>query len=328
MSIIGALPNNIINGQAIDAVPVMANFNWIMNQVNANAPSFSSLGIQTSASITCTASGTSDAIVGSFTPAITAIANGMTLFVRASAANTTTTPTFTPSNGVIAAKTIVREGGVAVAAGDIHGAGHWLFLTYDLSLDKWVLGNPAASTFCLGNAASANNATTATSCSGNSATATNASATQFNAPGSLAATVGSQGFSIRSVANAANTINLIQFTPNDQLSQKGAISADNSGNMTISPASGVLYRGASIIHDDGNTKTVGGQSIRGSGDIGIGVPLDAANSGIQIGCFWATATVVTTVYTPGTTYALNGTSRCVSSVAIYSQQFYLFQRIA
>lgn len=37
MAIVGTLPNNIQNGQLEDAVPVMANFNWIVNQVNANA---------------------------------------------------------------------------------------------------------------------------------------------------------------------------------------------------------------------------------------------------------------------------------------------------
>lgn len=35
--IVGTLPNNIQNGQTEDAVPVMANYNWIVNQVNANA---------------------------------------------------------------------------------------------------------------------------------------------------------------------------------------------------------------------------------------------------------------------------------------------------
>jgi hypothetical protein len=35
--IIGPLPNNIVDGTLIDAVPVMANFNWIVSQVNANA---------------------------------------------------------------------------------------------------------------------------------------------------------------------------------------------------------------------------------------------------------------------------------------------------
>ena len=37
MSIINPLPYNIVNGQAIDATPVMANFNEILNDVNANA---------------------------------------------------------------------------------------------------------------------------------------------------------------------------------------------------------------------------------------------------------------------------------------------------
>ena len=36
--IVGPLPNNIIDGTIIDAVPVMANYNWIVNQVNANVP--------------------------------------------------------------------------------------------------------------------------------------------------------------------------------------------------------------------------------------------------------------------------------------------------
>lgn len=36
MPIIGTLPNIISNGQAVDATPVMADFNFIVNQVNAN----------------------------------------------------------------------------------------------------------------------------------------------------------------------------------------------------------------------------------------------------------------------------------------------------
>lgn len=39
--IVGALPNNIQNGQVEDAVPLMANYNWIVNQVNANAAQLS-----------------------------------------------------------------------------------------------------------------------------------------------------------------------------------------------------------------------------------------------------------------------------------------------
>jgi hypothetical protein len=37
MAIIGTLPNNIQNGQLEDATPLMADFNFIVNQVNANA---------------------------------------------------------------------------------------------------------------------------------------------------------------------------------------------------------------------------------------------------------------------------------------------------
>lgn len=43
MSIINALPYNIANGQAIDAVPVMANFNEIVNDVNASAATAASV---------------------------------------------------------------------------------------------------------------------------------------------------------------------------------------------------------------------------------------------------------------------------------------------
>lgn len=41
--IIGAFPNTIVNGQAVDAVPVMTDLNWIASQVNANAATASSV---------------------------------------------------------------------------------------------------------------------------------------------------------------------------------------------------------------------------------------------------------------------------------------------
>ena len=90
-----------------------------------------------------TAGGTSDAITGAYTPAVTALTNGMSLLVRAGSANATTTPTFTPNSGTIAAATIVKGNGLPLVAGDIAGAGHWIELQYDLTLTKWVLLNPA-----------------------------------------------------------------------------------------------------------------------------------------------------------------------------------------
>lgn len=89
------------------------------------------------------AAGTADAITATFTPVVTALANGMTLYVRAAAANATTAPTFTPNSGTIVAKAVVKGAGIALAAGDIHGTGHWIELQYDSTLDKWVMKNPA-----------------------------------------------------------------------------------------------------------------------------------------------------------------------------------------
>ena len=100
-------------------------------------------GLQGNACNISTAGGTADAITGVYSPGITALTNGMTLYVRGLLANATTTPTFTPNSGTIAAKTVVKGAGSALAAGDFAGAGHWAELQYDATLDKWVLLNPA-----------------------------------------------------------------------------------------------------------------------------------------------------------------------------------------
>jgi hypothetical protein len=105
------------------------------------APVLPTGGLLNSAQQIAVAAGTADVITANFTPAATALTNGLTLMVRANLANATTTPSFAP-NG-LTAKTIVKGNGLALAAGDIAGAGHWIELQYDLSLDKWVLQNPA-----------------------------------------------------------------------------------------------------------------------------------------------------------------------------------------
>ena len=94
-----------------------------------------SLGIPTAV-----AGGTADAITADFTPNVS-LTNGTTVIVRAGSANATTTPTFAPDG--LAAKTIVKGNNLALVAGDIAGAGHWLELNFDTVLDKWVLQNPA-----------------------------------------------------------------------------------------------------------------------------------------------------------------------------------------
>lgn len=92
---------------------------------------------------TAVAGGTSDAITADFTPNV-ALTNGTTVTVRAGAANTTAAPTFAPDG--LAAKTIVKGNNLALVAGDIAGAGHWLEMNFDTILDKWVLQNP----YCAG----------------------------------------------------------------------------------------------------------------------------------------------------------------------------------
>ena len=88
------------------------------------------------------AGGTADAITGSYTPAITSVTDGDLFFVRASAANATTTPTYTPNSGVVTARTIVKHGNDALAVGDIGGDGHELILRYRSSDTKYLLLNP------------------------------------------------------------------------------------------------------------------------------------------------------------------------------------------
>lgn len=100
--------------------------------------------LQSALNTRATAAGTADALTATFTPAIKALPaapNTLSLTVRAGAANTTTTPTFSPDG--LTAKTIVKGNNLPLVAGDIAGAGHWLDLQYDATLDKWVLKNPA-----------------------------------------------------------------------------------------------------------------------------------------------------------------------------------------
>lgn len=89
------------------------------------------------------AGGTADAITASYTIPITALVDGQLCFVRAGAANATTTPTFAPSG--LTAHTITKLGGNALVAGDIYGAGHELILRYKLASTIWELLNPAVS---------------------------------------------------------------------------------------------------------------------------------------------------------------------------------------
>lgn len=87
------------------------------------------------------AGGTADALTATLTPAITSLTDGIICYVRAASANATTAPTFAP-NG-LTAHTITKNGGQALVAGDIFGAGHELELRYNLANTRWELANPS-----------------------------------------------------------------------------------------------------------------------------------------------------------------------------------------
>lgn len=86
------------------------------------------------------AGGTADAITATFAPAFTSIPDGTLLFVRASAANVTTTPTLNPN--ATGALTITKMGGGALVPGDIVGAGHELILRKNSAGNRYELLNP------------------------------------------------------------------------------------------------------------------------------------------------------------------------------------------
>lgn len=86
------------------------------------------------------ASGTVNAITATFTKLVS-LKGGKLVKVRAIGANTSPTVTFNP-NG-LGAKPVVKGNDAPLAVGDIAGAGYWLTMIYDATLQKWVLQNPA-----------------------------------------------------------------------------------------------------------------------------------------------------------------------------------------
>lgn len=142
--------------------------------------------------------GTADAITATYSPAVTSLVDGMELRVRATAANATTTPTFSP-NG-ITAHTITKHGGSPLVAGDIPGDGYEMTLRYRLADTEWELLNPITTRAELG-LATTDSPQFAGLKSGGGATTTEATSAQTNA--------GSGGFEIINYNTGTNAgINL------------------------------------------------------------------------------------------------------------------------
>ncbi|MBT9167488.1 MAG: hypothetical protein DDT19_00826 [Syntrophomonadaceae bacterium] len=84
--------------------------------------------------------GTADAITATYVPPFTAWVDKMHGRFRATGANTTTAPTFSPDG--LVAKIIVKENLVALAANDIAGAGHEVEWIFNATADRVILLNP------------------------------------------------------------------------------------------------------------------------------------------------------------------------------------------
>lgn len=119
----------------------MGGFRHINVQNGALRNDYSALGqLQDGTVNWIVAAGTSDAITAAYNPAVTALIDGQLCFFRASAANTTTSPTFSP-NG-LTASVITKNGGSALAAGDIAGNLAEIVLRYNLANTRWEIINP------------------------------------------------------------------------------------------------------------------------------------------------------------------------------------------
>lgn len=87
------------------------------------------------------AAGTADALTAVFEPAVKQLTRATSLTVCAQFQNKTQAPTFKADE--TSALPIVKGTGQPLEKGDIKGAGHWLDLRYDESINKWILMNPA-----------------------------------------------------------------------------------------------------------------------------------------------------------------------------------------
>lgn len=261
--------------------------------------------IQSGAVVSATAGGTVDAITATLSPAPSSLTNGMRVQIKSSGANTSTTPTLNLNS--LGAKTIVKLNNQPLFSGDIAGAGQWIDVIYDSTLDKWVLENPATAypTLPTVTASVAANALTVglnpvpltfrstTLTSGAPVTRTFTSALSLTVPsGATLGTVNAQLSRIVLLAiDNAGTVELavVNISGGNQLDETNLISttavsgASNSANVIYSQTarSNVAYRVVGVVDSTQATagtwasapslvQPAGGQSIAAMSAIGYG----------------------------------------------------------
>ena len=88
------------------------------------------------------AGGTVDAITLTLSPALLTVPDGTLISFRALGANATTTPNLAVSG--LTARTITKQGGAALVAGDIPAVNAEMMVRYNLANTRWELLNPAS----------------------------------------------------------------------------------------------------------------------------------------------------------------------------------------
>jgi hypothetical protein len=152
-AIIGVLPNIISDGQPIDAVPVMNDFNYIVAQVNSNVPTLISGPTITSGTIDNAVIGANTPVVGNFTTVTATTVNSTT--VNSTTVNSTTVNSTNANVSGITATTHLQVGNTinfynsGIGGGYINASNSTYGMFYQPSIDgsadshTWVnaLGN-------------------------------------------------------------------------------------------------------------------------------------------------------------------------------------------
>jgi microcystin-dependent protein len=123
--------SNVANGSVSTDYAAYGQLTAVQAQVTA---------LQEQAASWIAAAGTSDAITATYVPAVSALADGQVCYFRATAANLTTAPTFNPN--ALGADTITKNGGQALAVGDIRGDLCEVGVRYNAANTRWELLSP------------------------------------------------------------------------------------------------------------------------------------------------------------------------------------------
>lgn len=123
MAIIGSLPFNILNGQLIDAPPVMADLNFIVSQVNANVPALIPAASNTIQYV-ATVGGTGNAITLTPSISLAAYAAGVSYSFKATADLVAGGATVNVSG--LGAKALQTATGAAMTGGEIKSGGLYI----------------------------------------------------------------------------------------------------------------------------------------------------------------------------------------------------------